>query len=212
MADSRAFAPVVFLVRSCHRALPARELNGGLRVPRRASILEKLCLIQRAFTARDCICTEEIMKQLGLGIIVAIGLTLPAFGQGVDPLIGSWKLNAAKSTSSAPQMRSLTLTWTGEGQNLIDTADGVDAQGQPYHVVFRHIYDGQPHPTTGSPDFDSTTYTRIGNTINWVRFRQGKTAEVGQAVIVPGKTYTLTNEGIDASNQPYHNVSVFDRQ
>jgi hypothetical protein len=33
------------------------------------------------------------MKQFCLGIIVAIGLTLPAFGQGVDPLIGTWKLN-----------------------------------------------------------------------------------------------------------------------
>jgi hypothetical protein len=39
------------------------------------------------------------MKQLGLGIIVAIGLTLPVFGQGVDPLIGTWKMNPAKSTA-----------------------------------------------------------------------------------------------------------------
>ena len=146
-----------------------------------------------------------------LGIIVAVGLTLPAFGQSVDPLIGTWKLNLEKSSTNIA-FKSLTLTWTGEGQNLIDTADGVDAQGQPFHVVFRHIYDGQPHPTTGSPDYDSTTYTRIGNTINAVRFRQGKPAEVGQAVIVPGKTYTFTNEGIDANNQPYHYVGVYDRQ
>jgi hypothetical protein len=72
--------------------------------------------------------------------------------------------------------------------------------------------DGMPHPTTGSPDFDSTSYTRIGNTINGVRFKQGKAVEVGQAVIVPGKTYTLTIEGINANNQPYHSVAVYDRQ
>jgi hypothetical protein len=36
--------------------------------------------------------------------------------------------------------------------------------------------------------------------------------EVVQAVIVPGKTYTVTNEGINANNQPYHGVAVFDRQ
>jgi hypothetical protein len=35
-------------------------------------------------------------------------LTLPAFGQGVDPLIGTWKLNAAKTTGSP--YKSLTLT------------------------------------------------------------------------------------------------------
>jgi hypothetical protein len=166
---------------------------------------------------------EEIMKQLGLlGIIVALGLTLPAFGQQTpappigplimpDPLIGTWKLNLEKSTG-AVLFRSLTLTWSGEGQNLIDTADGVTAQGQPFHVVFRHIYDGQPHPTMGSAAYDSSTYTRIGNTMNYVRFKQGKAVEIGQAVIVPGKTYTLTNEGIDANNQPYHSIGVFERQ
>ena len=153
------------------------------------------------------------MKSCLLGIAVAIGLTLPAFGQGVDPLVGSWKLNLEKPTYvGLPAPKSLTLTWTGEGQNLIDTAEGVDAQGQATHAVFRHIYDGMPHPTTGNPDYDSTTYTRIGNTINEVLFRQGKLVEVGQAVIVPGKTYTLTAEGVAANNQPYHFLLVFDRQ
>jgi hypothetical protein len=79
-------------------------------------------------------------------------------------------------------------------------------------LLFRHIYDGQPHPTTGSPDYDSSSYTRIGNTINIVRFKQGKVVEIGQAVIVPGKTYTLTLEDIDANNQVTHSVGVYDRQ
>jgi hypothetical protein len=57
------------------------------------------------------------------------------------------------------------------------------------------------------------TYTRIGNTINYVRFKQGKAVEIGQGVIAPGgKTYTLTIEGIDANNQTVHGVGVYDRQ
>jgi hypothetical protein len=143
-------------------------------------------------------------------IILAAILGGPAFGQGVDPLIGTWKLNAEKSINS--QLKSATQTWTGEGQNFTNTAEGVDAQGQAFKVVFRHIYDGMPHPTTGSPDYDSTTYTRVGNTINAVRFRQGKTVDVGQIVIVPGKAYTVTAEGVTASGQPYHYVLVFERQ
>jgi len=121
-------------------------------------------------------------------------------------------MNLEKSTSTAPLAKSITLNWTGEGQNLTNNVDVVDAQGRALKLVFRHIYDGMPHPTTGSPDFDSTTYTRIGNTINIVRFRQGKTVEVGQGVIVPGKTYTLSIEGIDANSQPYRSVIVYDRQ
>jgi hypothetical protein len=146
-------------------------------------------------------------------VMLAAIFAMPAFGQGVDPLIGTWKFNPEKSTSvGVPQQRSQTNTWSGDGQNFIDTVEGVDAQGQPYKLLLRHIYDGQPHPTTGSPNYDSTAYTRVGNTINAVRFRQGKVVEVGQFVIVPGKSYSLTVEGINASGQSYRAVGVWDRQ
>jgi hypothetical protein len=54
-----------------------------------------MCLIERAcFAARDCTCVEVTMKQFCLGIIVAIGLTLPAFGQASlkEQLVGTWTL------------------------------------------------------------------------------------------------------------------------
>jgi hypothetical protein len=130
-------------------------------------------------------------------------LTLPAFGQGVDPLIGTWKMNLEKSTSTLPPFKSATLAITGEGQNRTLTAEGVDANSQPFKLVMLHIYDGMPHPT-GSPDYDSTAFTRIGSTINGV--------EVFQMVIVPGKTLTNAAEGIDANNRSYHYIHAFDRQ
>ncbi len=139
--------------------------------------------------------------------------TLPAFGQGIDPLIGTWKLNVEKSTSTGQMMpKSMTSTYAGEGQTLTLTSEGVNAQGQPFKLVFQHIYDGLPHPTTGSPNYDSTAYTRIGNTINAVRFKAGKAVEVGQGVITQAKTLTVTIEGIAASGQPYHFVYVSDKQ
>jgi hypothetical protein len=152
------------------------------------------------------------MKQFYLGIIAAAGLTLPAFGQGVDPLLGTWKMNLEKSTSTRPVLvKSAVNTYAMEGQNIVNTVEGIDAQGKPYKGILLHIYDGMPHPATGA-DFDATSYTRIGNTINFIRFRQGKVVEVGQAIIVPGKTLTFTNEGITANGQPYHGVVVYDRQ
>jgi hypothetical protein len=156
---------------------------------------------------------RKIMKQLGLGIIVAIGLTLPLFGQGVDPLIGKWKLNAAKSTGSV--YRSLTLTFTaGEGQNLIANGDGVDNQGKQVHLVFLHTYDGMPHPTTGDPAVsEASAYTRLVNTINIVRYRQGKPVDVSQSVInTENKTYTVSGEAITADGQHVPYVMVYDRQ
>jgi hypothetical protein len=151
-------------------------------------------------------------------------MTLTAFGQQTpappigplvmpDPLIGTWKLNLEKSTfiGQTPS-KSATYTFTGEGLNFTNTIEGVDAQGQPFKIELSHIYDGMPHPSTGTPLFDTSTYTRIGNTINAVRHRAGKLAMIGQLVIVPGKTITTTEEGIDPNNQPYRLVAVYDRQ
>jgi hypothetical protein len=154
------------------------------------------------------------MKQLGLGIIVAIGLTLPAFGQDADPLIGTWKLNLEKTTSTLPRdqwVKSEVLHWTGEGQTFVDNADTVDANGRAYHTVYIHIYDGKAHPTTGNPDVDASTYNRIGNVLSIARFKNGKQVSVAQAVIDPGKTYTITTGGI-INGQPFFTVGVYEKR
>jgi hypothetical protein len=60
------------------------------------NLLKIVCLIRRAAPQqRDCTCVEETMKQLCLGVVVAISLTLPAFGQGVDPNLLSGFADAA---------------------------------------------------------------------------------------------------------------------
>jgi hypothetical protein len=176
----------------------ARGLNGGRGMPTAGNALEKSCLISRASRPARCIYVEEATKKLGQGIIVAIGLTLPAFGQGVDPLLGTWKMNVEKSTSTGTLVKSAVNTYAKDGENIINTIEGIDAQGKPYKTTLQHIYDGMPHPSTG-PYYDATAYTRIDNTINLIRFRQGKAVEVGQGVIVPGKTSTFTEK---ASPQP----------
>jgi hypothetical protein len=104
----------------------------------------------------------KTMKQFCLGAVVAIGLTLPAFGHSVDPYIGRWKLNLEKTKFiGLPTLKSWTLTWSGEGQNLIGALDQVNAQGEPSKVVFTMNFDGQPHPITGSRVFNSAAYTRL---------------------------------------------------
>src|ERR1700685_2398055 len=80
-----------------------------------------------------------------------------------DPYDGIWQLNLAKSNLTRPVAgwNSMTLYLHGEGQNGRDTCGGLDARGNPVSVVYMHIYDGQPHPTTGSPSFDASAYTRV---------------------------------------------------
>jgi hypothetical protein len=153
------------------------------------------------------------MKSVLLATAALSVIATTAFGQGVDPLSGTWKLNLEKSTYIGNQPpKSQTNTFTGEGQQFIDTVEGVNAQGQAVKIVFQHIYDGMPHPTRGSPDWDSVAYTRSGNTINFNRFKNGKIVQIGELLIAPGKTFTLITGGITANNQPFYNVGVYDRQ
>jgi hypothetical protein len=152
------------------------------------------------------------MKRLGLGIIVAIGFTLPALGQNVDPLIGTWKANVEKSIAVGYEPdKGSTLIYTRDGQNIVLNYEIIDAKNQVFKGVNNHIYDGKPHASTGSPDVDATTYTRMGNTISWIRFKNGKPVVVGQSVI-DGNTYTVIQGGINTSNQPTYSVTVYDRQ
>ena len=134
-----------------------------------------------------------------------------------NPLIGTWKLNLAKSKyMGAPPPRSQTLNFAGEGENLKDTVDAVDAQGQATKTVFIHIYDGKPHPTTGVVGglYDSSTYTRVdANTVNFVRSKDGKAVQTGWFVVSgDGKTYTVTTGGIGPNGQAMSTVGVFDKQ
>jgi hypothetical protein len=152
------------------------------------------------------------MRSVFLATAALSIIATSALGQGVDPILGTWKMNVEKSMVVGGQIgRSQTLTYTRDGQNIVNNVESVDAQGRASKGVLIHVYDGKPHPSTGSPDYDSTAYTRAGNTISWVRFKNGKPVIVGQGVF-DDKIYTLVQGGINASNQPTYAVIIYDRQ
>jgi hypothetical protein len=132
-----------------------------------------------------------------------------------SPLIGLWKLNLDKSKfNPGPPPKSQTLNFEGAGQDLKNTAETIDAQGQATKIVFMHIYDGKPHPTTGNPIFDATTYTPVdAYHVNWVRSKDGKAIQSGSnALSSDGRTFTVTTEGTGANGQQISSVAVYEKQ
>jgi hypothetical protein len=105
--------------------------------------------------------------------------------------------------------RDPLLPW--EGQNRRDIIIGINAQGNPILAVFMHIYDGQPHPTTGSSLSDAIAYTRVdAHTINYSLTKAGKLVETGTLVVSQdGKTLTVTEKGTNASGREYNDVLVY---
>jgi hypothetical protein len=139
-------------------------------------------------------------------------LAVPAFGQGVDPLIGTWKLNLEKSTYiGLPASKSETATSIKEGEALIANVETVDAQGRSIKTVVTQIYDGVERPVTGNPNWDAAALTRNGDVINIVRFKDGKQVSIARNVIDPGKTLTATTGGV-FNNQAFYIVAVYERQ
>src|SRR5437868_3427120 len=90
-------------------------------------------------------------------------------------LVGTWKLNIEKSKLTGAGLRSQTNTYQQDGQNIKGTVQAVDAQGNASTQVLIHIYDGQPHPLTGNPNYDARSYTRVdANTLISASMKAGK--------------------------------------
>jgi len=135
-----------------------------------------------------------------------------AAAQEPDPLLGTWKLNAAKS--KAP-FTSGTTVFEGTADTLKGTVDLVGTDGTKFHWTFAAKYDGKDHPATGSSPFgDTLAITRVDkSTIRIVSKLAGKQTIVQTIVVAPdGKTRTTTAKGTDGKGQPVDSMSFYEKQ
>jgi hypothetical protein len=143
--------------------------------------------------------------------------TLPQLGfSQSNPLIGTWKINLAKSKyTPGPAPKSGTTTFEAVGQGLRITAELIDAQGNPIKVDYGVIFtDGKSYLITGSPDYDAATYKQVTNsTMESIRTKDGKAVQTATVVVsADGKTRTLTTTGVNASGQPVNSVAFYEKQ
>ncbi len=147
-------------------------------------------------------------------LVFAVALPDAGFAQS-DVMIGTWKINLAKSTySPGPPPRSSTVTTQAAGQGLTSTFDGINAAGMPTHVVFTVMYDGQPHAVTGSAIIDASSIKRIDALRReYTNTKAGKVVASGTLVFSQdGKTFTIAGKGVDANGRQTNNVVVYDKQ
>lgn len=159
---------------------------------------------------------HSILRSMAIVLIASVLAFARAGAQDqADPLNGTWRFNAQKSTFPPGQApRTGTVVFQGEGTNHRSINDFVDSQGRNIRAVLKHIYDGLAHPSTGSPFFDASTYTRIDvNTIIFSRLKEGRLVGIGSLVISPdGRTYTGTGTGASSFGQRGNYVFIFDKQ
>src|SRR6202451_324786 len=102
---------------------------------------------------------KAIFKTLLVAAIVAIGT---GAALAADAVVGTWKLNLAKSTfSPGPAPKSQTRTYAESAQGIALTVKTTAADGKESSTTLTFKEDGKPYPASGNPDFDMVSVTRV---------------------------------------------------
>ena len=148
-------------------------------------------------------------------LLISCVLLSPAFvAAQLDPAIGNWQLNLAKSKyapGTAPANLRVTVEAAGQGVKV--TATTVRQNGQKTVVEYTAYLDGKDYPVTGSPDYDSVSLKRNGNMVEGTRKRDGQVVQTYQRIVSEDrKTMTVATTGRDAAGNTLNSVAVFDRR
>lgn len=160
---------------------------------------------------------HSFLKTLLVGTVLAIGgAAVASAADATDPVVGTWKLNLAKSTfnpaAAAPKSQTRAYKATADGIDMMFT--GVAADGSAVNGKSTFKYDGKDYPISGSADFDMLSLKRIdATTIESTQKKAGKAVgTTTRSVSGDGKVLTLKSKGTTAKGQAYDNVMVFDKQ
>jgi hypothetical protein len=156
---------------------------------------------------------KTLLGTLALGALLTLSSAVFA-ADTPDPVVGTWKLNTAKSTGNVPMPKSETRTYTASPGGVALSWKRVGADGTESTVSTTFKYDGKDYPVTGSSDFDALSAKRVdANTIESKQKRAGK--EVGttkRSVSADLKTLTLDSKLTTAKGESANTVMVYDRQ
>lgn len=161
------------------------------------------------------VATERI-RFTALAIVAMSALAIPAVssGQSTDPFVGTWKLDAAKSTyKPGPASKSSMLTIEAAGKGMKVSVDAVTADG-PMKWSYTAMPDGKDVPVTGNPNAEMASMTLPGPNERVVVFKRGgKPVLTSKAVVAKeGKTMTITQDGTNAKGEAVHNVLHYVKQ
>lgn len=149
-------------------------------------------------------------------LVAAVGMlaSSPVASQTADNFMGTWKLNTAKSKSTPPGPKSLTVVFAKAPGGFTVTATGVNPDGTPLNTSYTATYDGKDSPVTGAADWDAVAVTMMdANTRHTVRKKGGKEVQTLHSVLAKdGKSFTTTTTGVNGKGEKVESTMVFEKQ
>jgi len=154
------------------------------------------------------------LSGVAVTVLCALALAIVARAQGPDPIVGTWKMDVAKSTyKPGPAPKSATVVITGEGKGIKVAVDAMMPSG-PLQWGYSSARDGKDAPVTGNPNYDTANVTMVSPHEGTIVYKKaGKTvATTKTSVSKDGKTMTVTSSGTDAKGQEFNNVGHYTKQ
>ncbi|HEY0799473.1 MAG TPA: hypothetical protein VGD54_01415 [Steroidobacteraceae bacterium] len=151
-------------------------------------------------------------KTLSLIMLAAVLFAGPAFA--ADPIVGTWKLDVAKSkfsTGAAPSSGTRVYKEANGLYTLDQKLTGADGKETSNRVQYR---DGKDVKQAAGAAADTTLAKKIdANTWDFDLKKDGKVVgHVHRVVSADGKTLTIHNTGMQLSGVTGDETLVFDRQ
>ena len=158
---------------------------------------------------------KRVLMSAFLGALLTTGSAVMAAGSDADPVIGTWKLNLAKSTfAGIPAYKSQVRTYSQSGADITLKMTTVSGGGKETTTKATYKLNGKDYPSMGNPDFDSLSGVRIDtDTVEFTLKRAGKpVGKIRRAVSKDGKTLTINYVISNANDVQTAALTVFDRQ
>jgi hypothetical protein len=149
-----------------------------------------------------------------VAVVVLVAMASVQIIAQTNPLLGTWKLDVAKSKyTGTPMPKEMTRTVEADGDSVKYTYAGTAADGSPISYGFTAKYDGKDYPMTGTAPggVDMIAIKRVNaNTIEATQKKAGKVVANTKVVVSKdGKVTTITSKSaVDSTGY----VAVYDKQ
>ena len=158
---------------------------------------------------------RRIMRNVVAKLV--IGMAITAIGMfGADNSIGTWKRQAVKTKSGAPDndpISSLTTVRAESNGGLKVTITGERIDGATINTSYYAKFDGKEYPVVGA-NWDTIAIKQVDpNTFTFETKTAGRSHTSGRIVVSKdGKTMTETRTGTNAEGKPSTITIVYDKQ
>lgn len=157
---------------------------------------------------------NKLLLRVVFAVVTAGAMAIAAAG-GADPVIGTWQLDASKSTFTAgPALKSQTRTYSQSGPSISLVMTSVSADGKEGTTKTTYQLDGKDYPVTGTPDYDSLAGKQVdSHSAEFTLKKGGKSIGTSTRMVSKdGKTLTSKMNVTLASGEKTHQTLVFHKK